>query len=257
MRNRFPDRLSRLRDSAHTDRVPDEEDRSLDASSAADPGWADALAPDDIRELARDIQAYRREQRAERRRERFHWLYLRPGAAPMSLAVAALALAAIIATVLTVMAPASGRPSPLPLAHSAAAAGTRGSVLTNVSLADITGTKTPVELLRPAVMAVIPLNCGCQPLLSALAAHAAVARLKLVVVAPKSDAEAGALSGRIGSGRVYYDTTGAMHSDFGASGVTVVLLDRDGTVFSVQPNVTAQPGNLVPLLQQMLQGKRD
>jgi hypothetical protein len=262
----FGDRLSPFTFSAHTDPVPDEDDRPRDASSAADPGWSDAdqaakawsqaVAPDDIRELARDIQAYHRERRAARRRERLRRLFARPGSAPMTLTVAVLAIAALVAMLLTVMDPARSRPSSLPLTAPSAAPGQPGGLLPAVSLRDLSGNAIPSRSLRPGVIALIPLNCHCAPLLSALAGDASTKQLPLLVVAPTApDADAAALGGRIdrGTSSVYYDASGLLANDFGAKGVTVVLLDRDGTVFRVRRDVaTEASSHLIPLLQQML-----
>jgi hypothetical protein len=248
--------LSRWQFSAHTGSVPDEEDRPRDASSAADSAWSDAAAPDDIRELAEDIQAYHRECRAARRRALVNRFYDRPGAAPISATVAMLALAAIVATLLIFTESGSKRPSALPLASTTAAPGQVRGLLPDATVRDIGNNAIQARSLRPAVMAVIGLNCGCQPLLDGLAGDAAVERISMAVVAPgPPDAEAAALSGRINHGTVYYDTTGALHHAFSKSGVTVVLVNRDGTIFHVQTGVSTEAGSdLVSLLPQMLHG---
>lgn len=248
--------------------MPEDDDRPRDASSAADPGWSDAahaaaawseaVAPDDISELVDDISAYHRELRAAHRRELMRRLYARAGAAPMSLTVAALAVAAVVALLLTFISPGSSAPSKLPLAQPTATVGTQGGLLPNVTLHDLSGTSIQAQSLRPAVLALIPPDSADASLLSDLAGDASVAQLPLIVVAPAAtDPAAAALGGRIDRGKslVYYDATTAMANDFNAEGgVTVVLVNRDGTVFHIQRGVATEASSqLVPLLQQMLQ----
>jgi hypothetical protein len=241
--------------------MPDDEDRPRDAGSAADPEWALAAAPDDIRALAGDIAAYHREQRAARRRARMGRWFARPGIVPLSLTAAGLALAAIVATLLALLEPdAAGRgPTALPLAHPSAQVGQPHGLMPDVSLQAVGGDSVSSLTLRPGVLALIPLHCDCAPLLNGLAGEAYTQKLPLIIVAPTvADAEATALSGQLSQGtpKVYYDSAGALASDFGASGLTLVILDRDGTIFHVQKAVSTQANShLNVLLQQMLAPK--
>jgi hypothetical protein len=251
--------------------VPDDDDRPRDASSAADSGgadaahaaasWSDAVAPDDIRDLAADVAAYRREQRAAHRREVMRNLLARRGAGAVSLAVAALVAVALVAGI-SVLTSGQRRPATLPLAKTTAAVGQQGSLLPNVALTDLRGRTTGAQSLRPALVAVIPLRCGCQPLLTSWAANAAAAHVRMVVVAPATqDPEATALGGRIANSTVFYDRTGQLAHDFHATTPTGVLVNRDASVFRILPgSATGTSGTatgastpLVPLLQQMLQ----
>jgi hypothetical protein len=261
----FPDpapRLSPLGQSAHTDEVSDDDDRPRDAGSAADPArsdsargdsagsdtdWSNAVAPDDISSLAADIAAYRREQRATRRRELMRRFLDRPTVVPILLILAGFAIAAIAATLLTVMRPdAAGRaPTQLPLAGSGAAVGKVHGLVPSVALRYTSAnTLVPVRSLRPTVLAVIPARCDCAPLLNSLSGGAASERLPLDVVAPTA-ADADVLSGPLnqGSADIYYDTTGTLASGVQAQGVTLIVVNRDGTIFAISRSVTSEAGS--------------
>jgi hypothetical protein len=244
--------------------MADDEDRPRDASSAADHSWADgedltvlwsnAVAPDDIRELAVDVKAYRREQRAERRRTLIGKVLARPGATPLGVIAIALVLAALVATFVAVVIPTTTRsPSPLPLAKTNALAVNHGLL----PIAPLTsGTNTVMaRSLRPAVVAEVPDPCNCRALLNQYAAAARTKHVPLVVVAPPHDAEVAALTGRLDQGRVtvYSDAQNVLATAVKATGLTLVVVARDGTVFSIARSVTAQrPSNLTVSLSEML-----
>jgi hypothetical protein len=244
--------------------VPDDDDRPRDASSAADSGgtdaahaaasWSDAVAPDDISALAADIAAYRREQRAARRRELIRNLLARRGAGAVSLLVAALVAVALVAGI-SVLTSGQRQPSSRPLAKTTVAVGQQGSLLRNVALTDLRGRTIQAQSLRPAFVAVIPLRCGCQPLLTNWADKAAAAHVRMVVVAPTTqDPEATALGGQIENGTIYYDPTGQLARDFHATTPTGVLVNRDASVYRiVSGGATDANTALVSVLQQMLQ----
>lgn len=243
---------------AHTDAMPDDDDRPRDASSAADPAWAAATAPDDISSLASDIAAYHREVRAARRRATLRRLFARPGVTALAMTAAGFALAAIVATLLSVLDPeaTSNGPSRLPLAHPTAQSAQPRGLVPDVVLRDVEGNSVSSQSLRPGVLALVPLRCNCTPLLTHLTSDAAAAALPLFVVAPTgNDAEVAAMAGRLTKARptIYFDSSGALARDFAASGVTLVVVDRDGTIFHVQKAVsTAADANLTVLLPQML-----
>jgi hypothetical protein len=244
---------------AHTDAMADDDDRPRDAGSAADPAWSTAAAPDDISSLALDIAAYHRELRVARRRAVLRRVFARPGVTALAMTAAGLALAAVVALLLNLMDPEVMHKGPVALpiaAHPSAAAGQTHGLIPDVALQSPSGDSVPSRTLRPAVLALLPLHCDCAPLLNSLADGAATATLPLVVVAPTvADAEATALSGQLtkGNPEVFYDSAGTLARDFGATGLTLVILDRDGTIFSVQKSVSSEAGShLEPLLQQML-----
>jgi hypothetical protein len=246
--------------------VPDEDDRPPDASSAAGAGWSDpdrlntawaeVRAPDDISELARDIQTYHRELRASRRRAWFDRVASHPATRKLALTMAVLALAAIVASLLTVMRPHSGTKgsSARPLSQTSIPVGRQGGLVPSVTLRATDATTVNSRSLRPAVLALLPGHCGCTPLLTHLARDASSHAARLYAIAPLGhDAEAASLPGQLPSDTVFYDANGDLARDFGAQGLTLVTVDRDGTIFKVQPAVTSEPGaGLDALLSKML-----
>lgn len=256
-----------LLETAHTDAVADDDDRSRDSSSAATPGWSDsdrpdiswaqAVAPDDISELARDIQTYNRERRADRRRERYRQLTKRPGATPLTLVIAALALVGIVTTLLTLMGPTTSgtAPSEVQLASTSAPAGHVGGLLPAVGLTTRDGTAERSLSLRPGVVVLLPDPCACASEVTSLD-HAAdvVQHLPLFVVAPSAypSPAADALEGRLrATDDVLYDTTAALRAGVGAAGVTIVLVGRDGRIYAIDKKVTSAhslPAELTSML---------
>jgi hypothetical protein len=266
--------LSPVAHSAHTDAVPEDDDRARDASSGADNGraraadadtaWADEVAPDDISALSRDIKAYRREQRAARRRLSLRRLFARPAAAPLTMAATALALAGAIAIALTQMDPdPANRPAALPIAaHPSAAVGATHGLIPNVSLQTGSGATVMAQTLRPSVLALIPTHCNCVPLLQALSNDVHGVGPPLIVVAPGiDDAEADSLNGQFTGDQpaIYYDPNASkLAHQIGSTtlSLTLVMVNRDGTIFDKQTSVTSAPGtHLTALAHQMLGSK--
>jgi hypothetical protein len=250
--NRSGKRLSRFEESAHTGAVPDDDDRPRDASSAAgadwsdadqgDVSWADAVAPDDISELSKDIHAYHRECRVARRRQHLARLGLRHGSAALSVAIVALVVAAISATVFTMVRPDPRPvgPSRLPLARPSAAAGQLGGLLPPVSLTSSEGGATSSLNLRPGVLAVLPPHCNCGDEVADLAAIATTNKVGLYAIAPTAldqDADAAALVGLGPNDDVLYDPHRTLSTAIGADGLTSVVVDRDGTIVDIERNV--------------------
>lgn len=223
------------------------------------PEDAELVVPDDIRDLADDIAAYRRELRHARR--------TRLARGPMFAMSVAVLLAGLIALMLTVMAPAAvDRPLPsLPLVHPAVADGTVHGLLPNVTLSGPNGQiDSRAAGLRPAVFALVPAGCNCRTLLDGLAGAAYSERLPLaVVVAAAGDPQTAGIVGSLDRGvsALYLDPTGTIaHAVIGsvptsANGpsATVVVVDRDGAIYAIEPDVTdPRTSPLDAALQSML-----
>jgi hypothetical protein len=263
--------LSRLSESAHTDAVPDEDDRLRDASSdagagwsedsTADTSWAEAAAPDDLSELAKDIAAYHREQRAARRLAALDRYVARPGAPILSVVLAVLAVGAIVATLLTVTRPHRGAAleGSAPLATPSVSDGARGGLLPAVTLQTPAGGTQASRELRPGVVALMSPSCNCNDLVVTLADNTATAtrgRLALYAIAPEpQSADGDALSGRLPAGSaVYYDTDHALATTVGATGLTLVLVQPDGTIYDILPGITTTSADRLttPLVTMLL-----
>jgi hypothetical protein len=250
--------------------VADDDDRPRDAGSAADPAWhnaagqdtawADASAPDDISELSREVRAYHREVRANRRHEKYGRFLGRPTSEPLTLLGTALVLAAIVAAAITLVQPRvpTGSAGSLPLANSATGIAV-GDRVPPATLSD--GTKqVAASNLRPAVLALAPSPCiGCKPLIGSLADEIAASGIPLAVVAPPKDADAGALNtGAVGAPQVYTDTQTQLLGPFkAAGGLTLVVVNRDGTIAAIERNVSELTADLPAVVQQIFGPKAD
>ena len=228
-----------------------------------DAAWADpVVVPDDIRELASDVEAYHRELRMARRRRRWAWLFgssaWQRWSFPLGVVTGALALTAVVFTVLTVTgAGRTDQRGATPLAHPEAAAGLPGGLLPDQTVTMADGVVVPVRSLRPALLALIPAHCQCPDLLDDLAAQAAEVQVRLVVVGPDApDAEVAALPGQLHHGTVVaaYDRAASLARAYDATGVTALVVGRDGVVGYVRRSITAGTRLELPLEAALLVG---
>jgi hypothetical protein len=149
----------------------------------------DIEVPDDARELARDVQAYRREQRSRRRRHlarRFYGPLTRDGMV-LPLLAGCLALTLVAATLLTVFTarqPTAGlRPQrPATGTGSRTPARPGGALVDTILFA--AGQETPLDTLPGpvVVLALIPPGCSCLAELAKLSVAASHAQATLYLV---------------------------------------------------------------------------
>jgi hypothetical protein len=233
--------------------MAEDDDRPGDASSAADASWADVVVPNDISALAADIDAYRREVRRDRRRAWQARVMSRPGILPLSIVSIALILAGLVATLLTVLAPSQGHTSPAPQplpTTSLPPAGAVAGLLPQVTLTS-DGARSLSIALRPSVIALVPAACGCTDLLNKVAGTAdSVAYPLNVIAGSQSDANDLQSNVTAGRARVFLDPAvsstgdGSLYKQMHAVGLTLVVVQPDGVIASVYPNVTAVPRDL-------------
>jgi hypothetical protein len=213
------------------DEIPGGDSRRFDG-----PLWAaDFVVPDDISELADEVAAYRQEQqlraRAERRATFTSWR--RAGlVAPI---VAVLLLCATVAGSLLVslqpraLSPAAARE---PLSRTRVVPGRVGGLLPDVRASAPAGSVL-LRNFRPALLALVPADCGCAAVLDRLAGQAGEVGVPLVVVA--SGGATAQLSGlvaamHVGTPVALGDPTGVLARTYHARGVTAVLVGPDGRV---------------------------
>jgi hypothetical protein len=210
----------------------------------ADARWLDVIVPDDIRDLSRDIAAYRREVRRAARARRRRRLLARRGVVPAIAVTVAVAIAGLVAAMLTVLGPrnVTRAPAAKPLASPSQPAGAVGGLLPLATLAGPHGAvSTRAESLRPAVLALVPPHCDCRDLLNGLAGQAYSERLQLAIVVPAaSDDSTTALASTLDRGvpSVYFDSAGTIAKGVDGHGVTAVLVDLDGTIYAVERDIT-------------------
>jgi len=219
----------------------------------------DIEIPDDARELDRDVQAYYREQRAERRRLRHHRLHgrLTRDGIVLPLLACCLILALITGTLLTVFTatsdqnltrlpgngtgtsrPSTGISTPAGAASSAPAALPPGPVVTHTRQPLPPGTlqlagsnkQIPLQSLGQSMLVLVPHGCRCDATVSWLAGIATDAGVAAYLVAtPQTKAEASQLHSRLDPQlrsdlQVALDNQQVLAGKYPVSGVTALLV---------------------------------
>jgi hypothetical protein len=205
----------------------------------------DIEIPDDARELERDIQAYRRELRMQRR----HRLARRLGG-PLTrdgmvlpLLASCLALTLLAGTLLTMFTARRAVPSTLQTTSSPRQTqppvGQAGGLLPAASVTVGGDQIRALRDFRPSVLALVPAGCRCVAAAHQLSAQARAADVMLFFVAAgPAVPQARKLARRSGlsADRVVTDTHDAMAA-YHPVGLTAVLVYRDGLVRSITPDL--------------------
>jgi hypothetical protein len=212
----------------------------------------DVEIPDDARELDRDVQAYRREQRAQRRRlrgGRLQTAWSRDGMV-MPLLICCLIFALITGTLLTFftstsldnagLAGSGTKPGTKPASPGASAPSPGPPVATPDSAlgtkpVQVAGRTRPIATLGPAVLLVASKDCRCNGAISAVAGRAAQAREAVYLVSGSGP------STGLGHGiRTATDVSGAL-AIYRHAGLTAILVTKSGVVSYAQ-RLQAGPG---------------
>ena len=200
--------------------------------------------PDDARELDRDIQAYRRELRMERR----HRLARRLGG-PLTrdgmvlpLLASCLALTLLAGTLLTMFTARRAVPSTLQTTsaprQTQPPVGQAGGLLPAASVTVGGDQIRALREFRSSVLALVPAGCRCVAAAQQLSTQARAAGVPLYFVASgPAVPQARRLARRSGlsADRVVTDTHDAMGGAYHPAGLTAVLVYRDGLVRSINP----------------------
>ena len=220
-------------------------------SFASEPGRDDGnlpplnvVIPDDARELDRDVLAYRRELRAQRRRKRLARL-ARPGlggpAAIVPLIAACLALCLVGGALLSVV---TMTPATEPSGGPQVSAQPTSTVLTTLPAGNVTeldGLVVPVRSLVSSAIALVPADCGCDPALRRLADQAIAADVGLYFIGTgKAIPQLAALTAKDGDGAAVgaEDPAGVLSTAYHhPAGLTVLLVFSDATA-EVSRNLT-------------------
>jgi hypothetical protein len=217
------------------------------------PAGAHVVVPDDARELARDIAAWRREERWKRRRRVFERM-LGGGATSTHGGRTTRALSAPIIITLMIAAALLGAtlifpgrtpdhpptaPVPLVLAAPTAASGTVGGLVPDDALVGQTGTTT-ARALRPALLVVTQRECACAAALTHLAAEAADNGLTIYLIGSQAQqSELNALAGSTSVAvRVMVDKDSAITTAFAKGTLTVVAVHADGVIEQIVNDFT-------------------
>jgi hypothetical protein len=214
----------------------------------------DIEIPDDARALDRDVQAYHRELRALRRRQRASRLRgpLNRDQMALPLVAGCLILALITSTLLIMFAadqtgvpqaprppvtaaPAKSKPTPGQIGGPLP---TTAVIISGkpVSLSKITATK-------PAVLALVPPDCGCASALKQLGTQAARANVPVYLVGTGAAVpQLPPLAARANqpAGQVAEDTDNTLGTTYRQQGLTAVFVRPGGSVTFIARQV-AQP----------------
>ena len=228
----------------------------------------DIEIPDDARELERDVQDYHRELRAQRR----HRLARRLGGSitrdgmVLPLLASCLALTLLAGTLLTmftarrVVPPATQTTSE---PQTATATPTRtvgqpGAPLPNATVV-VDSAATPLRLLKPAVLVLVPVGCRCTRLARQLATQASAAKVSIYFAAVTARSAARALAQQARANRstgkrahLLTDKQGALATAYQPQprGLTAILVYPDGSVSRIYR--TPEPASqLGPQIKQL------
>ena len=221
----------------------------------------DVVIPDDARELDRDVQAYLRELRALRRRERVSRLRgpLARDGMVLPLLAGCLILALVTSTLLIMFAadqtgmpefpghvPTTSAAPKQPASHPAA--GEIDGPLPSGQIV-VAGKSVPLRTVTAsmaAVLALVPGNCRCAATLRRLGAQAGQAHVAVYLVGTADIMpqvfQLAAQAGQV-SARVAEDASDVLGTTYTHSGVTAILVRSDGIVISVVRSL-AQPAKL-------------
>ncbi len=232
----------------------------------------DIVIPDDARELDRDVQAYQRELRALRRKQRASSLRgpLTRDGMVLPLLAGCLILALITSTLLIMFAAdQTGMPGlpghvaagpvtkPHPRAARSQPTGQAGGLLPTAGLV-IGGQKVALRTVTaagPSVLALIPQACRCGSALRQLGAQAVQAHVRLYLVGtgaamkqvPGLAAQAGLRPDRIAE-----DTGDVLGNTYRPAGLTAILVRPGGSVLRVAKSLPPSRGlNLEASLLQL------
>ena len=212
---------------------------------------APLVVPDDARELERDLEAWRREERWRRRRRFFERLFLtgrwRQHNISGSLIALILVGVALLGATISVLTPREVRaptvPVELRIAAPAAAPGTVGGLLPDAVLSvenapapsSVAG-EVAIRDLRPSVIALVGPECGCKEALVTLTREAAANALPVYVVGTRAQADLiGSLvnDARRPDVHALIDDSFALVDTYEPQGLTVVPVHADGVTEAV------------------------
>ena len=234
-------------------------------SFASEPGQDDGslppvniVIPDDARDLDRDVLAYRRELRAQRRRQRLMRLFrpfarqeLGGHAAILPLVATCVALSMLAGAMLSVV---TISPASAPTLSRPPVASAKPADLTSLpsGTVQLDGRAVPVRSLVSSALALVSADCGCGPALRRLARQAAAADVGLYFVGSGAAIpQLATLAAQYGGGAAaaVYDKGNVLGARYHPAGVTVLLVYSDATA-RIRRNLSAT-FQLGPALQEL------
>jgi len=217
------------------------------SDGSGDGPHASFVVPDDARELARDVEAWRREERWARRHRRFERLFFlrraRDRGVPAPVVALVLISVALFGATITFLTPHGVRPVTPPvalrLAAPAASAGTTGGLLPDDQLTASNGVASARDL-RPGLVAILGPGCDCAHAVAALSREASLSALAVYVVGTPPQADQVDQLIQISRSNVHglIDTSGQLIAAYEPHGLTVVPVHADGVTDAVVRDYT-------------------
>jgi hypothetical protein len=201
----------------------------------------DIEIPDDARELDRDVLAYRREQRARRRRARRDRLLgpLLGHGAILPLVASCVALSMLAGTLLSVF---SISPAAAPVLSNSASPALRTELSLPKGTVFVSGKATPVRSLVRAVLVLVPNDCGCVQALRQVTTQATQAGVRRVYFVGTTNKMADVTQLTRIAGQhtavAVKDAANVLANAYHPAGLTIVLARADATTI-VQRNLVA------------------
>ncbi|HEX6447158.1 MAG TPA: hypothetical protein VF053_18840 [Streptosporangiales bacterium] len=200
----------------------------------------DVEIPDDIRELDRDVQAYHRELRRQRRHDLLRRTIpgmgrLGPYGVLAPVVAAALIVTAVLGSVMSLLGPrpptaVRGAGTP----RDSSVAGDRPGVGRTLPDAPVTvdGIHTTLSSVRSAIVVTLPVDCRCAGNVDSLVSTARSVGVAVYLSGPHADTDAAAArEGRYP--RVLDGAQQAIADRYRPSGLSAVLVGKDGKVTDV------------------------
>jgi hypothetical protein len=212
----------------------------------------DIEIPDDARELDREVQAYHREQRAERRRTRSMRLrrtWTRDGMV-LPLLACCLIFALVTGTLLTLFTASSIDSNLAGTSRSRAADVPQvAPPKVEAAMVEVGGQPQELNTLGPAIMLVVPSGCArCEGTAALLASAARRARVTAyLVISPADQAQAGTLAAQVGATGAE-DVSGVLTgSGWLHDGLTAIVVATTGAVSDAQNlQLASDPTSVLP-----------
>jgi hypothetical protein len=224
----------------------DDEDRRPDGDGSPVDGEPfsldDVVIPDDLRELEAEVRALHRERRAQARGAGLRRLFLtrrwREHGISGPIVIGVLLVVAGMASLMLMFPARRPMARPVPLATGVRPAGVEGGLVPDLTIRRSDGEVVPLRDYRPAVVAVLPASCDCDPRLRSMGVAAYRHHLAFVLVGHDVPSLPAELTD--GAAIRAAESTGRLARAYRVGRLPVLLLVRgDGVVNRV---LTEEPG---------------
>ncbi|MDX6744995.1 hypothetical protein [Actinocorallia sp. A-T 12471] len=215
----------------------------------------DVVVPDDASELDADVAIWRREEKVKQRKARWARLSkpFRGWGLALPVTVLVLLVALLSGAMMTLFGPRVPRPTTPaePLVRPSAAPGSVGGLLPSAELT-VNGAPLHTTRLRPALIAIIPPACECDPALLGLDRIADASAVRMYFLADRRTSgqsikaaheDLWKISGRVADSQaaIVDDSADLLARTYQARGLTVLVVKANGTVGQIMHDLRAAP----------------